>query len=148
MSELEQAMLRHYEARGAFNKPPPRKRRSRAKSVVVDSTSEIEAALQAILAEVSITRHVSEHGIKARCRVFRVTEARQEFYYRASKETLISHVAIGKFCGGRDHSTVSYGVAAHCKRNGLEHPRDLDCSIVDRKAAHNLRYKAMRQGAA
>lgn len=29
---------------------------------------------------------------------------------------------IGRFLGGRDHTTVLFGVRAHCKRNGLTVP--------------------------
>lgn len=42
--------------------------------------------------------------------------ARQEAMYRMSKETTMSLPAIGRRMGGRDHTTVLYGIRKHAER--------------------------------
>jgi hypothetical protein len=100
--------------------------------------------LASILTDLCRAHGITEHAIKSKCRVGWITKIRQEFYYRACKETLHSLPAIARFCGGRDHTTVHYGVAAHCIRSGLEHPRNPRdmCAVVDRKVAQQRRYRA------
>jgi hypothetical protein len=100
--------------------------------------------LASILTDLCRAHGITEHAIKSKCRVNWITKVRQEFYYRACKETLHSLPAIARFCGGRDHTTVHYGVAAHCRRMGLEHPRnprDMG-AVIDRKVAQQRRYRA------
>lgn len=41
---------------------------------------------------------------------------RQEFYWRARYETEHSLPMIGRFCGGRNHTTILSGVKAHARR--------------------------------
>ena len=56
-----------------------------------------------------------------------LTQARQEFFWRVRNETDRSSIEIGKFCGGRDHSTVLYGAANYARwmriKAGLEQKR-------------------------
>lgn len=42
--------------------------------------------------------------------------ARNELWYFAKKRTFLSYITIGKMSGGRDHSTVMYGVRKHAER--------------------------------
>jgi hypothetical protein len=95
-----------------------------------------------IMTDLSQKYGVTEEGIKSKCRVTWVTRIRQEFYYLAAKDTKQGYAAIGRFCGGRDHSTVYYGIAQHCKRNGISTPRELNSYLIERKAAQVRRYRA------
>ncbi|MBN9335069.1 helix-turn-helix domain-containing protein [Devosia sp.] len=45
-------------------------------------------------------------------------EARHEAMYRMRHETTMSLPAIGRKLGGRDHSTVMYGIRKHAERMG------------------------------
>lgn len=50
--------------------------------------------------------------------------ARREVWYRATKETKLSIAHIGRLTGGRDHSTVLYGLHRYtAETTGVEHPR-------------------------
>lgn len=51
------------------------------------------------------------------------SRAKHHAMYELAKRTSLSFVAISKFMGLKDHTTVSYGVRRHCERNGLERPR-------------------------
>ena len=44
---------------------------------------------------------------------------RFEFYYRAMQETHHSTVAIGRWCGGRDHTSVLHGCDRYALMNNL-----------------------------
>jgi hypothetical protein len=124
MTELEQAMLRYYEGIAYANRrirkprlgPRPEPKPPR------ELPEEVVTALQAILADVGLTRRMSEQAIRGRHRIARIINARQEFYYRAAKETALSYDTIGAFFG-RDSSTIRDGISVHCERYGLDHPR-------------------------
>jgi chromosomal replication initiator protein len=70
-------------------------------------------------------RQVSEkHGVTSKdligpSRVQQVVHARYEAMYRVRRELVLSFERVGQFFGGRDHTTVLYGVREHARRNGL-----------------------------
>lgn len=90
--------------------------------------------MQEVIAEMSPKRVVVlskfERIIQRICRVFRVTLvdlrstrrdarsvfARQAIYYWARRLTLFSLPQIGRLMGGRDHTTVLYGVPTYVKK--------------------------------
>lgn len=72
----------------------------------------------AILQQVAEKHAVPVHEITGARRTKRVAYARQEVMYRARKETRLSTPQIGTLLGGRDHTTVIYGVRAHAARLG------------------------------
>lgn len=159
MTEQEAAMLAYYEnlKRNTPPEPPkvvitvrPPKLSKRAKLIASFKVERCameeyfacappaKPTLASILTDISRQYGVTEHGIKSKCRVNWIANIRQEFYYRAAKETLHYYTVIGRFCGGRDHSTVLYGVSAYCLRTGLEHPRDPRDDLAERANARKL----------
>jgi hypothetical protein len=100
-------------------------------------------SLKLIMHETALAHNVLIHGIKSKSRTKSIVDCRLEYYYRATKETLYSYSAIGRFCGDRDHTTVMSGVDAYCKRRGIPHPRDPHTTIYERKQAQQRRYKAV-----
>ena len=72
------------------------------------------------------SRHddVSEADIRGKSRYPEIVEARLEFYYRALTETEKTAVQIGRWCGGRNHTTVLDCADAHAQRNGLPYARN------------------------
>lgn len=62
--------------------------------------------LSVIAAEVASKHGVTVDDIKGPRRVKNIMAARVEFYIRAVNETSKSYPQIGRFCGGRDHTTI------------------------------------------
>lgn len=62
--------------------------------------------LSAIAGEVAYKHGVTIDDIKGPRRVKKIMAARVEFYIRAANETSKSYPQIGRFCGGRDHTTI------------------------------------------
>jgi hypothetical protein len=65
-----------------------------------------------ILQDVAERHGVTVDDIKSPLRTRRVVLARQEAYYLL-REAGYSFPQIGRFCGGRDHSTAMHGVGMH-----------------------------------
>lgn len=82
-----------------------------------------------ILKAISFVSGVPIEQIKGPRRVPKVVKARMVFYHLCRKHTSLSYPAIGRWVGGKDHSTVLHGVrkielhyAAFEKMiNGVEH---------------------------
>lgn len=76
--------------------------------------------LTAILREV-LQNHpnVTERDMMAPYKQRFVVAARKEFCYRAHKETDASYPEIGRFLGGRDHSSIQYLAKDYAEKNGL-----------------------------
>ena len=53
---------------------------------------------------------ISKNKILARLRKAPISKARQVFMYLLYNDTPLSYPKIGQFLGGRDHTTVMYGV--------------------------------------
>jgi len=68
--------------------------------------------LNAILNAVSKEFEVSERDLKSSRRGRNVARPRQAFYLLARNCTGKSLPEIGRFVGGRDHTTISYGITA------------------------------------
>lgn len=79
-------------------------------------------SLREIMIEVCAKHQVSVLDIMSGRRVKPIVLARQEYYYRARMETIYSYPTIGKFCGGKDHTTVIYGARKHAESYGLPQP--------------------------
>lgn len=53
---------------------------------------------------------VSQAEIRSPRRHHRIVFARQAFFYWAARLTNASYPKIGRFCGGRDHTTIMHGM--------------------------------------
>ena len=60
--------------------------------------------------------------LKSERRHKNLVQARHEAFYLARMTTIQSYPQIGRFFGGRDHSTVVHGVRKHAERNNLPLP--------------------------
>lgn len=100
--------------------------------------------LEQIVLEVCAKHGIPIHGMKARTRTADVVAARLEFYYRAAAETECSYPEIGRFIK-RDHSTVYNGIAQHCTRMGVPHPRGQNPVHYIAQKARRRREAAARQ---
>lgn len=98
-------------------------RQDRAKgtvSAVVDAFDTAPSVLKArwkqILAEVCAKHDISPMDILSARRRADIVVARQECMWRIRNETPLSLPQIGDRLGGRDHTTILYGVRMHEKR--------------------------------
>lgn len=73
-------------------------------------------SLKKIFAEVCRKYDLEPHLIAGQRRFKKLVLARQEFSWRASKETGKSLPTIGRFLGGRDHTTILHGIRQHQAR--------------------------------
>lgn len=93
-----------------------------------------------ILDEVLAKHGVSYPQFAGRSRVARYVQARREVWFRASRETELSLKQIGRLSGGRDHSTVIYGIYRYEAEHGSqEHHR-----ITKNRLSSRQRYLATR----
>lgn len=77
-------------------------------------------SLAVIMNQVSEKYGVSIVDIKSKRRSKRFMIPRMEFYWRARHESKASYPDIGRFCGGRDHTTVLYGANKYAFINGMK----------------------------
>lgn len=70
----------------------------------------------AILWEVARKHRVCLSDLTGKCRVAKFVRARQEAMWRLRQETIFSLPQIGARIGGRDHSSVLWGIRAHQAR--------------------------------
>jgi hypothetical protein len=88
-------------------------------TTLVDLEAEPSYSLLNIKATVSEITKVAISDIDSQSRIKNVCFARQLFFYFANKYTAHSYPAIGRYCGGKDHSTVLYGCRMIAeRRNG------------------------------
>jgi hypothetical protein len=98
--------------------------------------------MRSILKDVAAKHGVTPETILSRNKKQWIANIRHEFYYRAVSDTVKSFSEIGRFCGGRDHTTVLYGVSHHCAKNNLPHPRNaLDNMFIRKQRQHQKNYK-------
>jgi hypothetical protein len=76
---------------------------------------------QRIVNEVAEKYDISAGAIIGTCRFYHIKDARQEVYWRIRNEVTIggtpaSYPIIGKWIGGRDHTTVLHGIRKHEER--------------------------------
>lgn len=62
-----------------------------------------------IIDAVAAVYSVSRNDILSDRRVKKICEARQVYFWVARKFTTHSYPQIGRYCGGKDHSTVMHG---------------------------------------
>jgi hypothetical protein len=93
--------------------PPPPAQPSKTIEAVVAQIPEHRSypPLEAILRAVSIATGVPLMEMKSERRFVPATRARAIFYVAARELTPKSLPAIGKFCGGRDPSTILHGIS-------------------------------------
>lgn len=72
--------------------------------------------LRDILIGVCLVHGLSAEEVLADRRARRIVAARQEFMWLAKRYTPFSYPRIGKFLGGRDHTTVLHGARRHQAR--------------------------------
>ena len=68
-----------------------------------------------IMQDIADRHGLTVDDIKSHTRVRRMVLARQEAYCLL-REAGYSYLQVGRFCGGRDHSSVMHGIAAHKMR--------------------------------
>lgn len=66
--------------------------------------------IQRIFELVSRATNISEERMKGKCRESKYVKARQVFCWLAAKYTKSTFVDIGKFLGGKHHTTIMYHV--------------------------------------
>ena len=69
--------------------------------------------LHAIFVEVCDKYKVTALDMLGRRRPAYLAKPRHEFYWRAYNETASSLPEIGRFIGGRDHTTIMHGIKRH-----------------------------------
>lgn len=69
-----------------------------------------------IIAEVALKHGITAEDITSESRSGPIVQARQEAMWRARQETDLSLPALGRRFGGRDHTTVLYGIRHHQAR--------------------------------
>jgi hypothetical protein len=69
-----------------------------------------------IVDEVCAKHGLSYHEIVGAQRGKKIVAARHEAFYRLSKETTLSLLAIGRVMGGKDHTTCINGIKKHLER--------------------------------
>ena len=79
--------------------------------------------LDSILKAVAARHGLRPADITSECRSGPVVAARLDFYYIAARDSQATYMAIARFCGSRDHTTIISGVERHCKRFKLDLPR-------------------------
>lgn len=100
--------------------------RSRYRIITVSTAGEPPPMRIADLIEQACaTLNISKVQFLSPCRNHRVAHERQRVMYEAALHTKHSYPSIGRIMGGRDHTTVMYGVRAHAERNGLPLPRGM-----------------------
>ena len=72
-----------------------------------------------IMFEVCVKYGLTRSEVRSQRRTKNLIPARQEFCYRAVMETPASMPQIGKFLGGRDHTTVLHAARRHADINRL-----------------------------
>lgn len=72
--------------------------------------------MRQIIKQVADKHCISVEEIKSHRRSRNVVNARHEAFYRCRHETSNSLPQIGRFFGGRDHSTVLHGIRKHQER--------------------------------
>lgn len=84
------------------------------------SSVENTGSMRAILDEVARSYRVSVDDILSQSRCRDLTVPRQHAMWLMCRQTRFSRVKIGKFLGGRDHTTVLHGERAHAARIAAE----------------------------
>jgi hypothetical protein len=93
-----------------------------AEPVVYDDSLSPALAMQVwreIVKQVALKHGVSFMDIISPRRQMPVVLARHEAMYRLKNETPASYPRIGKWLGGRDHTTCLHGIRMHKQRNGI-----------------------------
>lgn len=80
-------------------------------------TDRAVVSIESIINEICTRYKISRIDLLSRRRARHLAWPRQEAYWRASKETMMSLPAIGR-AFGRDHTTIMHGIDAHEKRSG------------------------------
>lgn len=96
------------------SQPVPRKRIT----AFITSIEEIAAPLRwkAIVKEVCEKHGITFGQVLGRQRSQPIVKARFEAYFRLSEETGLSLPQIGRFLGGKDHTSVLHGIRKHKQR--------------------------------
>lgn len=71
-----------------------------------------------IIAEVAERHNLTPADLSGERRTRLIAAARQEAMYELRQRTRLSTPQIGRYLGGRDHTTVLYGILAHQRRIG------------------------------
>ncbi len=113
--------------------PPPPTDYSQEINRLAERVAELEKLLEnkevrgsaratIITKSVAVKHRLTVNDIKGPFRRKEIVEARHEAFYRLRTETTMSYPAIGRFLGGKDHTTVLNGVSKHARANGLPIP--------------------------
>ena len=107
--------------------------------------------LDDVIAKVNEFRGLSEMSIKGPIRTRDHVHPRQEFCYLARKVTDCSFPAIGRFLGGRDHTTVKYSMEQVEKRMAAdpEYRREINrmrCALMAKSQPGSIRVMTLLSG--
>jgi chromosomal replication initiation ATPase DnaA len=83
-------------------------------------------SLHGIASDICHRQKIPLHALRSERKTRRLTTPRLEFYYRAFVARRWSTTVIGRWCGGRNHSTVIWGIRRHCQQHGLPSPLKID----------------------
>lgn len=103
--------------------------------------AEGRSTLADIIFFISTETGIPRRDLLGQSRLRPIVEARQLLMYRAATETDKSYPIIGKAIA-RDHTTVMYGIQAHCRRNNLPLPRGMKFSAKAERIEVNTETRA------
>jgi len=107
----------HYKEPAKRPPPPPELPPIEPYGVQPAADAEIPPITVAEIAKQTAERYgVTINDLKSARRGHRLVCARQEAMWRARNETPHSLPCIGRFLGGKDHTTVIYGIRKHNER--------------------------------
>lgn len=107
----------------------------------------IKGQLRLLLEEVAEKHGITPADMRCSRRFPRLSVARKEYFYRACAETDHSLPAIGRVCGGRDHTTALWGIISYCVIQKLPLPRNMARSISSTKIQAAQALRAAQEGA-
>lgn len=87
-------------------------------AVVPNTDSSERPTMRGIADDVCYRRRVSLAALRGPRRFRPLVRARQEFMFLARAAERWSYPQIGRWLGGRDHTTIIHGMRAHAKRVG------------------------------
>jgi hypothetical protein len=101
----------------AFDNPPSELAPIEERRLSVETAKAIRAAVAA--------RHgLSLTDLDSDCRRKAIVTARHEAWYLICRDTILSYPRIARMSGGKNHTSVFYGVRKHADRNGLPRVRE------------------------
>jgi chromosomal replication initiator protein len=86
---------------------------------IINALPGSEPTMASIAADVAGKYGISIDALRSRDQTHDIAHPRQEAMYLMHKTGRYSMPQIGRYFGGKDHTTVLHGIRAHAKRAGL-----------------------------